>query len=307
MKRMLCIGKRGQGPNKDSSDRLAGQLNAQSGQISYDSCYLEELAFIYDGATLRVLNMRVDRDVREYDGVFLLAWFTSKQLEDSALAVSLYAEANGVAVHNTEALHSRSRSKLSECVAAALHGIAVPPFVSACDSTTLHKALISSGFQTPLVVKSTTASRGNKNYLIHDLDGLPAVIAEDHEHAFVAQAFIPNDGDYRLLVMGGEVRLAIHRRSQTDSHLNNTARGGTAALVDPATLPADMLKDAITMSRSLRREVTGVDMLVDQRDGKHYFLEVNNMPQLTTGSFVEEKAIALDAYFLSWLSAERSA
>ena len=57
-----------------------------------------------------------------------------------------------------------------------------------------------------------------------------------------------------------------------------------------------MVDEAITVSRELRREIGGVDMVVDKRDGKHYFLEANNMPQLSTGSNVPAKLLVLNDY-----------
>jgi len=98
------------------------------------------------------------------------------------------------------------------------------------------------------------------------------------------------------LVMGDKVRLVIHRQSQDDSHLNNTSQGGKATLVDLSHLPQKVLDDAIKMGKMLRREVTGVDMIMHKETGEYFFLEANNMPQLGTGSFVGEKLRALDEY-----------
>jgi D-alanine-D-alanine ligase-like ATP-grasp enzyme len=101
--------------------------------------------------------------------------------------------------------------------------------------------------------------------------------------------------------MGDEVRLVIHRQSTGQSHLNNTSQGGQAQIIDVATLDRQMLEESVQISKALGREVTGVDMIQDKHSGEFYFLEVNNMPQLSTGSMVEQKAKALDAFFTTWL------
>lgn len=81
-----------------------------------------------------------------------------------------------------------------------------------------------------------------------------------------------------------------------DSHINNTSKGGVAKEVDPTSLPRHVIDESAQLARLLRREVTGVDMIQDNQTGKFYLLEVNNMPQLATGSYVIEKMRMLDEY-----------
>jgi len=81
----------------------------------------------------------------------------------------------------------------------------------------------------------------------------------------------------------------IHRQAQDGSHLNNTSKGGMATDTPVDQLPAKVIDDSIAMSRALNREITGVDMIQHQETGEYFLLEVNNMPQLATGSLVKEK------------------
>jgi glutathione synthase/RimK-type ligase-like ATP-grasp enzyme len=114
------------------------------------------------------------------------------------------------------------------------------------------------------------------------------------------QDFVPNDGDYRVLVMGGEVKLVIHRKSNDDGHLNNTSKGGSANIIDIKDVPQVVLDESIKISELLKREITGVDMIQHKDTGEFFMLEVNNMPQLSTGSFVEEKAQVLSDFLSEW-------
>jgi D-alanine-D-alanine ligase-like ATP-grasp enzyme len=45
------------------------------------------------------------------------------------------------------------------------------------------------------------------------------------------------------------------------------------------------------------RQVAGVDLVQDKLSGTWYILEVNNAPQLRSGSFVDEKAAMIAKFF----------
>ncbi len=299
-KRILCLSRQDDRTDYDTAQSLSASLQAQARNVSYDSCHLEDVAFLYDGSELTVVNTRNGEDLRNYDGLFLLAWFKWRKHEEAALAISLYAQAHGIKTLNSEALHNRSRGKLSQCVMAALNSVATTSFVMIIDHGKIPGLIAKSTLEYPMIVKSITGSRGTQNYLVQDATALDAALAQMPTKAVIVQTFVPNQGDYRLLVMGDAVKLVIHRRTQSESHLNNTSQGGLAVLVEPETLPAAMLADSVRMSKMLNREITGVDMIVDDRTGQYYFLEANNMPQLSTGSFVEAKAKALNEFFDDW-------
>lgn len=300
-KRLLFISRRDDRHDYDTADSMAASLQGAAKTMSYEACFLEEVAFAYDGKELTATNVRTGEDLSAYGGIFLLGWFKLRRHEDTALTISLYAQAKGIKIINSEALHNRSRSKLSQNVLAALYGTAATPFIIGMDKDYLVEAAAASQLGFPMIVKSASASRGSHNYLVHDAEDMRRALKAAPPKIFVVQPFVPNEGDYRLLVMGGRVRMAIHRRSVGDSHLNNTSQGGQATIIDVGTLPPAMLADAVKIATLLKREVTGVDMIVHTQTGRHYFLEANNMPQLSTGSFVAEKAVALDRFFESWI------
>lgn len=300
-KQILFLSRRDDRTDYDTAQSMTASLQAVSKSVDYAACFLEEVGIAYDGEKIRMFNTRNGRDIASYDGIFLLGWFKKRKHEEIALAVSLYAAKNGVKTRNTEALHNRSRGKISQYVLSALNGVATMPFAIATDNELLAALVAKAKIAYPMIVKSVTGSRGRHNYLVRDDDEFRAALADAPTKAFVAQPFIPNDGDYRLLVMGDRVRLAIHRSAASDTHLNNTSQGGKAVIVDLELLDQQMLQEAVEISKLLRREVTGVDMVVHNETGRHYFLEANNMPQLSTGSFVPEKAEALDHYFRGWV------
>jgi glutathione synthase/RimK-type ligase-like ATP-grasp enzyme len=301
-RKILVLSRRDHRPDYDTAISLVKTLNPSKHGIVYENCFLEDLAFVFDGQELSVTDHQTGRNLREYDGVFLIGWFKLRKHEDVALAVACYMQAIGKKVLNSEARHNRSRSKLSQAVLCALHKIPQPSFAYIGDSTQLEQVVAKSNLRYPMIVKSTTGSRGRHNFLVDHEADLRAALAEMPTKAVIAQRFIANDGDYRLLVMGDTVRLIIHRQAQNDSHLNNTSQGGRGVVLPADSVDADMLADAVKIAHLLGREITGVDMIVERSSGQYFFLEANNMPQLSTGSVVDQKARALDDFFSAWIN-----
>jgi D-alanine-D-alanine ligase-like ATP-grasp enzyme len=85
----------------------------------------------------------------------------------------------------------------------------------------------------------------------------------------------------------------IKRTGSDDSHLNNTSTGATTQIIDESNIDAKVLKEVSLMSNLLHRELTGIDIMFDQKTGQHYFLEANPIPQIATGSNVGLKLEAL--------------
>jgi len=302
-KKILILCRRDDRMEYDRRQTMLAGMAAIDAPADYYGADYEDLIFDYDGQKLQVIDTKSGADVADFDVIFLIGWFKSKSLDDIARAVAHYADFHHIPFANSEAFHGRSFTKLSQCVIAALNGVSVTPFLFSLDGEVLLEAARTTKIEFPYIAKAVAASRGQDNHLIQSHEQLEAVIhtpvdpAEPPKH-FIIQQFIPNDGDYRILVMGGKVRLVIHRQSQSESHLNNTSQGGKATMVDLASLPEKVLSDSVRLSALLRREVTGVDMVAHRESGEYYFLEANNMPQLATGSYVPEKMTALSEYLV---------
>jgi glutathione synthase/RimK-type ligase-like ATP-grasp enzyme len=297
-KNVLFIGRRETRPDYDTAASMARAIESVANGAHYSACDFEDLVFAFDGQRLKVVSTKLGQDISQFDTIFLLGWFTTKELEDTAMSVAVYAEAHNIPVFNSEVCRTRSRTKLSQCVLAAMHGVSCVPFVCSLDNFLSLQYMRENPIGYPLIVKSTIAARGRDNYLVHTQHELESILKEQQRPgvSFIMQSFVPNNGDYRLIVMGDRVRLVMHRQSPTGSHINNTSQGGVATLVDVSEVDQAMLEDAVKMARLVRREVTGVDMIVHRDTGKFYLLEVNNMPQLSTGKFVTEKMRVLQEF-----------
>ena len=299
MRKIYIIGRRDERTHYDTPQSMVAGLTKVTKSARYHAAVLEDLLFVFDGSSLKVLTSE-GNDLADADAIFMMGWFKDKMLEDTALAVSMYAQAHGIPLLNSEVSFARSNSKLSQCVAAAIQNVSIVPFVFSMSHARMQQGSQEVGLQYPLIIKSVRASRGRDNYLVHTKAELDDVLAHQPEVRFMVQHFVPNDGDYRIIIMGNEVRFVMHRLAQEGTHLSNTSQGGTATQIAPDNLPEAMREQALRISKTLRREVTGVDMIVDKTTGQHYMLEINNMPQLSTGSLVTEKMSALDAFLTNW-------
>lgn len=301
MKKVLILSRLDDRESYDNKQNYLSALASVDTMCEYTVDEYENLLFWYDGNELRVMLGNSDIDVASFDAVFLIGWFQLRMTEDVVLSLSMYLEYKGVKVLNSEALHTRSKSKLSQYVVAALNDISITPFLFSMSPEVLSGAISDRWtFGYPVIMKGVQASRGNDNYLVEneaDARMYANTMKKSVSPWFVVQEFIPNEGDYRIVVMGDKVTAVIHRQSVSESHLNNTSKGGRAELTDDSVLPQEVIDQSVKLATLLHREVTGVDMIRHTGTSKFYLLEINNMPQLATGSYVSEKIKRLDTYF----------
>ena len=150
-------------------------------------------------------------------------------------------------------------------------------------------------FDFPFIVKGVIASQGRKNYLVGNSEDLEQ-INDDTDYKtgmFVAQQYIDNEYDLRLLFIGDEL-IVIRRTAAEGSHLNNISAGATGEIVSADAVKPEILKDSLAIRDEFRFEICGIDVLVDTQSGEHFFSEINSQPQLFGGAETEAKIAALE-------------
>ena len=298
MKQVLILCRREDRSDYDRKDAFSENFAHMQSKNAYTIAEFEDLLFVYDGDQLSVVDTVSGKDVADFDTVFMLGWFKTGVLCDTAKATTHYAKRRGIGVVNTEAHTSRSVSKLSQLVIAHDNGFPVTPFVFSLDTAVLSRALDkhSSILGDPFILKAVNGNKGNDNYLVDASNAHEIIEDQNHDVLFIAQWYVPNDGDLRVIVMGSDVQLVMHRSAAQGSHLNNTSKGGEAAMIDPNELPGELRDASVALAHAFGKEVAGIDVIQHSTTGEYYFLEINNMPQLATGSFVAQKLQALDSY-----------
>jgi glutathione synthase/RimK-type ligase-like ATP-grasp enzyme len=266
-------------------DKLVGALD---GQLEVTMATLPELIY-QTGAHTRIWHPTAGYDVADFDAVVVRKVGRYQEL---GIAVAHYTQSKNIPFSDSYLLAS-GNGKLACAFIRALHGLPVPETLYGPIDQLLAHNLVTF----PVIVKADIGRAGGDNYLVKNTDDYRQIFERHSDDMMVTQSYIPNDGDYRILVMNYKPVLAILRQKAAGSHLNNTSMGGKAQLVDLSTLHERLLRSAVQASRIEKLQVAGVDIMIDSATGLHAILEVNRAPQIPSGTFIDEK-IAAYADFL---------
>ena len=287
--KILLIGSQSFG-TKNDPNVIFDQLVAAGGSV--ELVYWEDLQI--HAQTGRVDICVEGRDI--FDGVdkmILFGWYKGGHntiYRDISYSVALVAKQKGIAIWNSEALSQRSTTKLSCMVQLALEGVSIPEtWFSLRDTEFMYTR------PAPYIAKAVSASRGRDNYLV-DGDLVRKRVLEEHqEKRFIVQEYLENDHDLRIICFGGIPQLVLKRsRSRSDTHLNNTSQGGGSKWLNVDETPPQLLTECNNICIITKREMAGIDFIPDPKSPYGYScLEVNAIPQLTSGYDVDKKMAAL--------------
>jgi glutathione synthase/RimK-type ligase-like ATP-grasp enzyme len=253
--------------------------------VAVEMSALSQLTFVLDGADARVYDEAAGYDLADFDAV---VFRTIGKWQEEAIAAAAYCRARGVR-YIDQHIPEVGNAKLSCAFVRYEQGLRVPPTAYG-PGTTLAAIAGTGSFAYPVVLKDTAGKKGRDNYLVRTSEELRERLEVQPDIRFVMQAFIPNDGDYRILVFNDRARMAILRRAAPDGgHLNNTSQGGSAEEVPLDSLPAELLDFAVEAAKLERLSIAGVDIITERTTGTPYILEVNRSPQIGTGAFADKK------------------
>ncbi len=293
-KQVLLITKaRKSGWLQDASDSTATQLQAFAEQVSLSAdvelhvTSLDQLDFSISENEVSVFDHSTKKDISEFDVVHMrgvheeMAYYA-----DFAKAIALYAEHHNKVWIEPESVGA-SFGKLAQAMLFALHEVKTPRTRSCWWGSRLAGLCLENRDEFPLIVKASFGTQGHNNYLIESVEELQNVLQAANE-PFVAQNLIPNNGDYRVLLLGDAEPLVFWRPRIKGSHLSNTSQGSVPekrAAID---------EEALALARKVQlltnRVCVGVDLMQDNQTGQWYVLEANVHAALATGALIEDKA-----------------
>lgn len=254
---------------------------------------LESLGFYCQDGNVDIrLN---SESVQDFSAVYIKHWHMA---EEAAFIVSHFATRHNIPVFPAECQRIVPKTKFGETFYMALHGLPVPDsvyFSSArhyLDSAGSIVELLGSQF----IFKATGGKKGADNYLVKSREQLEEIVIKSSDQVFIAQKFIDNNGDYRIINFGDDLKIAIYRTRGANTHLNNTSQGGDGELVPIEQVRDDVKDISLAAARLLGRDIAGIDVVVG-KDDKAYLFEVNYSPQLTTGTYLEVKRKNLAEFF----------
>lgn len=252
--------------------------------VAVDTCLIDDLIISVGDGNFYIFDTKNQHDLTNYDAFFLRG-DGFRNCMDAIGAINEYAHNNKITIINDYS-DVRDSSKLLQAVHFHQIGVAVARTLLVTSAVLIGGPHLNWSF--PCIMKAAHGSHGNDNYVVHSMDEVRLFSERQPDKRFVLQRFIPNNGDYRILIIGDEV-LVIGRSAVGGSHLNNTSQGGEATMVDINQIPQKVLEDSRRIMEHFKMTIAGVDVLQDKNTNEFYFLEVNAQPQLMSGVFVDQK------------------
>ena len=184
-----------------------------------------------------------------------------------------YCNHAGIAFVNADTAVSQKISKLAQYMAFSFQGLSFPRSVYA--GTARLRAAAEATLSYPMIVKSIVAKSGNDNHYVTSQEQFDELLATYPDVKFIAQEAIPNDGDYRVIVLGDRASCVYRRVAQSGDHRNNISQGGEKQYLPLEDVPAAITELAVAASRALGRDICGADIMINQRTDQPVVLEAN--------------------------------
>ncbi len=171
------------------------------------------------------------------------------------------------------------QSTPGEYVSSLEHTLRIPKSVVTQSFRTA--CLAAEHFGYPCIVKTTDSRKGRGVALVNNTEEIRTFFDSQvrKDVSFVVRERIPNDGDLRVLVIGGKVLGALHRRPKAGDFRANISQGGSGEAFDLGSRP-DIRVMAETAAKMCGLAIAGVDIMIHRETNEAYLLEVNESPQI---------------------------
>ena len=93
---------------------------------------------------------------------------------------------------------------------------------------------------------------------------------------FLIQEYIANDGDFRVMTVGYKCIGGFKRMPKVEKLVLNQSEGNSVGLAEVPAIVAKVAEDA---ARVLGVEIAGTDLVISDKTGEVYLIEVNEAPQ----------------------------
>jgi len=179
---------------------------------------------------------------------------------------------NKVPVINGEfILKNQYYNKFTQALIFSEHKIPSIPTVHFADNNPqkMPALLRKANFNFPLVVKESFGGMGKDVWKMKNKKELTAFFEQKRNTNYVIQPYVKNDGDYRVLIIGGKSLGIMKRKARKGEWKNNFALGGKIE----AYKDKKMERFAEKACKKIGLDYAGVDIL--KGDGKYLVIEIN--------------------------------
>jgi len=256
--------------------------------ISLIRGFYRDIEIIFTSTDMRILIN--GKDLRTFDFVWVTGSWSKRDL---VKVISLYLTHHQHP--HTVVEEGAGVSKLVDMTVFALAKLAQPRSYYCSRTEYIRRAEeIATVCKFPLIAKDVKGTFGRHSFLARTLRELKEkLFMADDQTDFIFQEYIDNDYDWGVIV-GNSTVLSAEKsyRKQNDLTFMNHASGGATEVFVPTQDVPQRVKDmAIQASTLLNLSWARSDILVCKSSGKHYILETNRSPRMTSKS-TEVKAFA---------------
>jgi len=129
----------------------------------------------------------------------------------------------------------------------------------------------------PLILKKNIGAMGKNVWLINNKTEIEKIIKTSSSREFLAQEFLPNNGDYRVLVVGQKAIGIFKRIPKSGEFKANIALGGHGEKVENQKISNHLKFLAEKICQALGLEIAGIDFIESREE--FYFIESNSIVQ----------------------------
>lgn len=279
------------------NDEFVEKLRSRIG----DECTVEwhnyhNIRVEFSSGDLKVYLNQENKLLSDFDFVYFKGFFRNSEI---AGVIATYLDQTKTPFVCSELLNHIALTKLGQLTRLSVNNLPIAETIFLQNDTFARSYLqIAEKLSVPFIFKAIDGSGGDENFLIHSEEQFIGALKKFPDLLFIAQKFIDNDSDLRVLVVGSKIELVIKRQRQDkDTHLNNTSQGAKATLVALEDLASEHQELSLKAAKIMGREIAGVDLLFESGTGKPFILEVNASPQIASGAFTKEKLDIYSNYF----------
>lgn len=242
-----------------------------------DRCASWDVAIEFSGTEMEARSGSID--LASYDLIRYLAIGKNRHLW---LTAGEWLRKQGTVIVDERPflLTSSQTSATAEYMKTVGLGLPLPRSVATRSMKMAIAAAESIGF--PCIVKTTNSRKGRGVGLVNNVDEVKDFVTKFLTRegiSVVVREFIPNDGDIRVFIMGGKAIGALARRPKEGDFRANISQGGSGEVFDLEARP-DVREIAEKMAAACGLAIAGVDIMLNNKTGAPYILEVNESPQI---------------------------
>jgi glutathione synthase/RimK-type ligase-like ATP-grasp enzyme len=283
----------------DSIKEIDALISEMTDQIKLDTFFFSDLVFKISNHSTKVYDFISGNSVKDFDFVHFVG---GKRVEEFE-SVELFCITENIKNSSPAVIYRNSFNKVSQDLLLAHFDHPIPYTVFTRDLRRFPEIIKKDEYLTfPMIMKDINGTMGNHNFLIDSMEKLEELCSHDYGNGkrkyFVIQEFIPNLFDYRVITMNNKVTSVAERRRNvdTDSHLNNVAKGATKTYVELDTVNPAIISACEKASKDFGKSICAFDVVVNKDNNKFFFLEFSSKFGITTKKISREIPALINYY-----------